>query len=155
MANTYTQCYVHIIFSPKSREALIKKEWKSDLEKYITGIVQNKKHKMLAINCMPDHVHLFIGYNLNELISDLVRDIKVASNEWIKNNNLSKFKFDWQSGYGAFTHSRSQLDTVVKYIINQEEHHKKRTFREEYLDILAKNEIEFNSEYLFEFFDIE
>ena len=151
MANTYTQCYVHLIFSPKNRDALIKKEWKSDLEKYITGIVQNKKHKMLAINCMPDHVHLFIGYNLNELIPDLVRDIKVASNEWIKNNNLSKFKFDWQSGYGAFTHSRSQLDTVVKYILNQEEHHKKRTFREEYLDILAKNEIEFKDEFLFDF----
>lgn len=108
---------------------------------------------MLAINCMPDHVHVFIGYNLNELTPDLVRDIKVASNDWIQNNNLSKFKFEWQSGYGAFTNSRSQVDSVVKYILNQEEHHKKRTFREEYLDMLAKNEIEFKDEYLFDFFD--
>ena len=153
MANTYTKAHFHLIFAPKNREALIKKEWKSDLEKYITGIVQNKKHKMLAINCMPDHVHVFIGYNLNELIPDLVRDIKVASNDWIQNNNLSKFKFEWQSGYGAFTYSRSQVDSVVKYILNQEEHHKKRTFREEYLDMLAKNEIEFKDEYLFDFFE--
>ena len=153
MANTYTKAHFHLIFAPKNREALIKKEWKNDLEKYITGIVQNKKHKMLAINCMPDHVHVFIGYNLNELIPDLVRDIKVASNDWIKNNNLSKSKFEWQSGYGAFTNSRSQVDSVVKYILNQEEHHKKRTFREEYLDMLAKNEIEFKDEYLFDFFE--
>lgn len=153
MANTYTKAHFHLIFAPKNREALIKKEWKSDLEKYITGIVQNKKHKLLAINCMPDHVHVFIGYNLNELIPDLVRDIKVASNDWIQNNNLSKFKFEWQSGYGAFTYSRSQVDSVVKYILNQEEHHKKRTFREEYLDMLAKNEIEFKDEYLFDFFE--
>ena len=153
MANTYTKAHFHLIFAPKNREALIKKEWKSDLEKYITGIVQNKKHKLLAINCMPDHVHVFIGYNLNELIPDLVRDIKVASNDWIKSNKLSKYKFEWQSGYGAFTHSRSQVDSVVKYILNQEEHHKKRTFREEYLDMLAKNEIEFKDEYLFDFFE--
>ena len=153
MANTYTQCYFHLVFAPKNREALIKKEWKSDLEKYIAGIIQNKKHKLLAISCMPDHIHIFIGYNINELIPDLVRDIKVSSNEFIKSNKLSKFKFDWQSGYGAFTYSRSQVDSVVKYILNQEEHHKKRTFREEYLDMLAKNEIEFKDEYLFDFFD--
>jgi len=153
MANTYTQCYFHLVFAPKNREALIKKEWKSDLEKYIAGIIQNKKHKLLAISCMPDHIHIFIGYNINELIPDLVRDIKVSSNEFIKSNKLSKFKFDWQSGYGAFTYSRSQVDSVVKYILNQEEHHKKQTFREEYLDMLAKNEIEFKDEYLFDFFD--
>jgi len=153
MANTYTQCYFHLVFAPKNREALINKEWKSDLEKYITGIIQNKKHKLLAISCMPDHIHIFIGYNINELIPDLVRDIKVSSNEFIKSNKLSKFKFDWQSGYGAFTYSRSQVDSVVKYILNQEEHHKKQTFREEYLDMLAKNEIEFKDEYLFDFFD--
>lgn len=123
MANTYSKAHFHLVFAPKNREALIKKEWKSDLEKYIKGIVQNKKHKMLAINCMPDHVHVFIGYNLNELTPDLVRDIKVASNNWIQNNNLSKFKFEWQSCYGAFTYSRSQVDSVVKYILNQEEHH--------------------------------
>ena len=136
MANTYTQMYVHLVFSPKRREALIKRDWKDELEKYITGIVQNHKHKMLAIGAMPDHIHLFIGYNVNHLIPDLVEEIKTSSNAWVKKNNLSKFRFDWQKGYGAFSHSRSQLDTVVKYVLNQEDHHKRKTFREEYLDIL-------------------
>ncbi|RLD27488.1 MAG: IS200/IS605 family transposase [Bacteroidetes bacterium] len=153
MANTYTQMYVHLVFSPKRREALIKRDWKDELEKYITGIVQNHKHKMLAIGAMPDHIHLFIGYNVNHLIPDLVEEIKTSSNAWVKKNNLSKFRFDWQKGYGAFSHSRSQLDTVVKYVLNQEDHHKRKTFREEYLDILRKNEIEFKNEYVFEFFD--
>lgn len=153
MANTYTQLYVHLIFSPKNREALIKKEWKTDLEKYITGIVQNHKHKMLAIGTMPDHIHIFMGYNVNQLIPDLVENIKTSSNLWIKENKLSKHKFEWQKGYGAFSHSRSQLDTVCQYILNQEEHHKKRSFKEEYLDILQKNDVEYKDEYVFEFFD--
>lgn len=153
MANTYTQCYFHLVFAPKNREALIKKEWQNELEMYITGIVQNHKHKMLAIKSMPDHVHIFIGYNVNHLIPDLVEEIKTSSNAWIKSNRLSRFKFDWQKGYGAFTHARSQLDTVVKYVLTQEEHHKRRTFREEYLEMLRKNDIEFKEEYVFEFFD--
>jgi putative transposase len=153
MANTYTQCYVHLVFTPKHRQALIKKEWKNDLEKYITGIVQNNKHKMLAIGAMPDHIHIFIGYYLNQTIPDLVEAIKVSSNHWIKENNLSIHKFDWQKGYGAFTHSQSQIDTVVKYILNQEKHHHKKTFREEYIAILEKNKIEFKNEYLFDFFE--
>jgi putative transposase len=153
MANTYTQLYVHLVFSPKNRQALIKKEWKNELEKYITGIVQNNKHKMIAIGAMPDHIHIFIGYNVNQLIPDLVENIKTSSNAWIKDNKLSTFKFDWQKGYGAFSHSRSQLDTVVKYILNQEKHHKGISFREEYLDMLKKNDIEFKNEYVFEFFD--
>ena len=145
--------YVHLVFSPKRREALIRRSWKNELEKYVTGIVQNHKHKMLAIGAMPDHIHLFIGYNVNHLIPDLVEEIKTSSNAWVRKNNLSKFRFDWQKGYGAFSHSRSQLDTVVKYVLNQEDHHKRKTFREEYLDILRKNEIEFKNEYVFEFFD--
>jgi len=156
MANTYTQYYFHLVFAVKNREALIKKEWKNDLEKYITGIVQNHKHKMLAIGAMPDHIHIFIGYNVNQLIPDLVEEIKTSSNAWIKENRLSKFKFEWKKGYGAFTHARSQLDTVIKYVLSQEEHHQKRTFREEYLDMLRKNEIEYKDEYVFEFFsDVE
>ncbi len=123
------------------------------LEKYIFGIVQNNNHKMLAIVAMSDHIHIFIGYNVNQLIPDLVENIKTSSNSWIKDNKLSKFKFDWQKGYGAFSHSRAQLDTVVKYVLNQEQHHKKKSFRSEYLEILEKNEIEFNREYIFEFFD--
>ena len=153
MANTYVQLYVHLVFSPKNREALIQKEWKDDLEKYITGIVQNHKHKLLAIGAMPDHIHIFIGYNLNQLLPDLVENIKTSSNAWIKNNRLSKFKFEWQKGYGAFSHSHAQLDTVCRYVNNQEIHHSKKTFKEEYLEILNKNGIEFKDEYLFDFFD--
>jgi putative transposase len=153
MANTYTQCYFHLVFAVKNRNALIKKEWKDELEKYITGIAHNNRHKMLALSAMPDHIHILIGYNVNQLIPDLVEDIKTSTNAWIKIKNLSKFKFDWQKGYGAFTHSRSQIDTVVKYILSQEKHHKKKPFKEEYLDILKKNNIEFKQEFLFEFFD--
>ncbi|MFT3749632.1 MAG: IS200/IS605 family transposase [Agriterribacter sp.] len=153
MANTYTQCYVHLIFAPKNREALIKKGWKAELEKYISGIVQNNKHKMLAIGAMPDHIHIFIGYNVNQLIPDLVEHIKTSSNSWIKKKKLCKTNFEWQSGYGAFTHSRSQLDTVVKYILFQEEHHRKKAFREEYLGFLKKYGVDYKDEYVFDFFD--
>ena len=153
MANTYTQMYVHIVFSPKNKQALIGKSWKKELEKYITGIVQNQKHKLLAIGTMPDHIHIFIGYNVNYLIPDLVEEIKTSSNSWVKQNKLTQYKFEWQKGYGAFSHSRSQLDTVVNYILNQEKHHKKKSFREEYLEILRKNDIQFSDEYVFEFFD--
>jgi REP element-mobilizing transposase RayT len=107
---------------------------------------------MLAIGSMPDHLHILIGYNLNQLIPDLVEEIKTSSNSWIKGKRLSKFKFEWQKGYGAFTHSYSQIDTVVKYILSQEEHHKKKPFKEEYFEILEKNNVEFKEEYLFEFF---
>lgn len=153
MANTYTQFYVHLVFSPLNKNALIKKKWKEDLEKYITGIVQKNGHKLLAIGCMPDHIHIFIGYNVNQLIPDLVEKIKTSSNAWIKELKLSPFKFGWQKGYGAFSHSRSQLDTVVNYILNQENHHRKVSFKEEYLEILRKNEIHYQDEYLFEFFE--
>lgn len=153
MANTYTQCYFHLVFAVKNRTALIKKEWKDELEKYITGIVQNHRHKMLAIYAMPDHLHILIGYNVNQLIPDLVEEIKTSSNLWIKEKRLSKFRFEWQKGYGAFTYSHSQIDNVVKYILHQEEHHKKKQFKEEYWEMLEKNNVEFNQEYLFEFFD--
>jgi putative transposase len=132
---------------------LIKRQWKNELEKYITGIVQNHKHKMLVIGAMPDHIHIFIGYNINHLIPDLVEEIKTSSNTWIKQNNLSRFRFEWQKGYGAFSHSRSQIDAVVKYVLNQEKHHKKTNFRTEYLEILRKYDIQYNDDYLFEFFD--
>ena len=153
MANTYTQCYFHLVFAVKNRNALIKKEWKDELEKYITGIVQNHRHKMLAIGSMPDHMHILIGYNVNQLIPDLVEEIKTSSNSWIKEKRLSKFRFEWQKGYGAFTHSHSQIDNVVKYILNQEEHHRKKQFKEEYWELLEKNNVEFKQEYLFEFYN--
>ena len=153
MANTYTQCYFHLVFAVKNRDALVKKDWKDEMEKYITGIIQNHRHKMLAISSMPDHMHILIGYNVNQLIPDLLEEIKTSTNAWIKQKRLSKYKFDWQKGYGAFTHSHSQIDVVVKYILAQEEHHKKRPFREEYEEMLENNEIAFDHEYLFEYFD--
>jgi putative transposase len=153
MANTYTQSYFHLVFTVKNRNSLIQKSWKNELEKYITGIVQNYDHKLLAIGTMPDHVHIFIGYNLNQLIPELVEQIKTSSNSWVKTKNLSRFKFEWQKGYGAFTHSRSQIDSVIKYISNQEQHHKKKSFKEEYLKILKNNDVKFEDKYLFEFFE--
>ncbi len=153
LANTYSQCYFQLVFAVKNRDALIKKSWKNELEMYITGIVQNHKHKLLAINVMPDHIHIFIGYHINQLIPNLVEEIKTSSNAWITKENLSKYKFEWQKGYGAFTYSHSQIDAVIKYIINQEIHHQKKSFREEYLEILRKNEIEFRDEYVFDFFE--
>jgi REP element-mobilizing transposase RayT len=153
MANTYTQCYFHLVFAVKKRDALIKREWKGELEKYITGIVQNHRHKMLAIGAMSDHIHIFLGYNVNQLLPDLVEEIKTSSNSFIREKRLSEFKFEWQKGYGAFTHSHSQIDPVAKYVLSQEEHHKKKPFKEEYFEILKKNNVEFKEEYLFEFFN--
>lgn len=153
MANTYSQIYIHLVFSPAGRDALIGKTWKLELEKYITGIIQNNGHKLLAIGSRPDHIHIFIGYNLNQLIPSLVEKVKTSSNAWIKAKKFSNFKFEWQRGYGAFSHSNSQIDSVVKYILNQDEHHQKKTFKKEYLEMLKKNKIEFKNEYLFEFFE--
>ncbi len=153
MANSYTQCYFHMVFAVKNREALIKKEWKDELEKYITGIVQTHRHKMLAIGSMPDHIHIFIGYNVNQLIPDLVEQIKTSSNAWIKEKKLSKFKFEWQKGYGAFTCSRSHIDREIKYVKSQEEHHKKKIFKQEYMQMLTENDVEYHNQYLFEFFN--
>ncbi len=153
MADTYAQAYFHLVFAVKSKQALIRKSWKDDLEKYITGIIQNNGHKLIAIGSIPDHIHIFIGYNLNQTIPDLVEKIKTSSNHWIKKKNLTKFKFNWQKGYGAFTHSHSKVDVIVKYVLNQESHHRKKTFREEYLEMLKKFQIVYNDQYLFDFFE--
>jgi REP element-mobilizing transposase RayT len=152
MADTYTQCYFQLVFAVKNRDALVRREWKDNLGKYITGIVQNHHHKLLAIGAMPDHIHILIGYNLNHLIPDIVEEIKTSSNAWVKRERLSIFNFAWQKGYGAFTYSHNQIDGLVKYILTQEEHHRRISFKEEYLDILMINEIEFKNEYVFEFF---
>jgi putative transposase len=153
MANTYTQIHLQLVFAVKNRALLIQKKWKDDLEKYITGIVENNEHKLLAIGSMPDHIHIFIGYNPKQLIPDLVSEIKISSNNWIKLQKLSPFKFDWQKGYGAFSYSKSQVEAVVNYVLNQEAHHSKKTFREEYSEILINAGIEFESQYLFDFFE--
>ena len=153
MGDTYVQAYFHIVFAVRNRQALIIRSWKDELEKYITGIVQNNKHKLIAIGTMPDHIHIFIGYNLNQTIPDLVEKIKTSSNHWVKERKLTPFAFSWQNGYGAFTHSHSQIDTVARYVLNQEKHHHKKSFREEYLEMLEKFEVVYKNEYLFDFFD--
>ena len=153
MADTYVQAYFHLVFAVNNRKALIRKSWNDELEKYITGIVQNNGHKLIAIGSMPDHIHILIGYNLNQIIPNLVEKIKTSSNHWIKERNLTKFKFNWQKGYGAFTHSHSQIDAVAKYVLNQEDHHRMKTFREEYLEMLNRFKITYKDEYVFTFFN--
>jgi putative transposase len=153
MANTYSQIHIQIIFAVKGREQLIKEEHREELQKYITGIITNKNQKLLAIYCMPDHTHIFVGLRPNIAISDLVRDIKANSSSFVTENNLTKSPFNWQEGYGAFSYSKSQVDAVVKYVLNQAEHHKKRTFREEYIDFLQKFEIQYDEKFLFEWIE--
>lgn len=150
MANTYTQLYFHIVFAVKGRANLVSTKWREQLYKYITGIITNKSQKLIIVNGMPDHVHLLIGMKPDACLSDLVRDIKANSSKFINEQKLAVGKFDWQTGFGAFTLGYSQLDTVVTYIKNQEEHHRKKSFREEYLDFLKQNDIEFKSEFIFD-----
>lgn len=151
--STFSQIYIQVVFAVKNRDALIATSWEERLYQYITGIVQNKGQKMLAINGMTDHIHFFIGMKPGCCLSDLVREVKKASNEMINENKLSKFKFNWQEGYGAFSYSHSHIDNVAKYIMNQKEHHKKISFKEEYIDFLKKFEIEYDEKYLFDWMD--
>ena len=155
MANTYTQLYVQLIFSPKGREKMIPKQHKEDIHKYITGVVQNEKrrHKLIAIHCMPDHIHIFVGLHPAQSISSLVSDIKTALTKYIKQQPWMPFAFEWQDGYGAFTYAHSQIDAVAKYVVNQEAHHHQKTFREEYLEFLEKFDVPYDKRYLFEFYD--
>ena len=155
MANTNTQIYIHIVFAVQGRQNLILKEYKEELHKYITGIVQNKGQKLIAINSMPDHVHIFIGMKPTAALSDLARDIKNNSSTFINEKKWVRGKFNWQKGFGAFSYGHSQIDVVVKYIQNQEEHHEKKTFREEYLEMLQKFAVEYDEKYLFEWIDSE
>ncbi|HBX52049.1 MAG TPA: IS200/IS605 family transposase [Bacteroidales bacterium] len=153
MPNTYSQMYAQIVFATKGREISIPQKHKEELHKYITGIVSNRKQKLLAINAMPEHIHIFIGFKPNICISDLVQDIKTASSLFIKEKQWIKGRFYWQEGFGSFTYSHSQLTNVINYINNQEQHHKRKTFKEEYLEILQKYDIEFNDAYLFEWYE--
>lgn len=151
--STYTQIYVQVVFAVKGRESLIQADWEERLYKYITGIVQKREQKMLAINGMPDHVHFFIGMKPSCVLSDLIREVKKSSNEFINENSFTKFKFQWQEGYGAFSYSNSQLDDVIAYIMNQNEHHKRKTFKEEYIGFLKKFEVQYEEKYLFEWLE--
>lgn len=155
MPGTYSQIYIHIVFAVQNRNALIHSSWEERLYQYITAIVQNKSQKMLAINGMPDHIHFFIGMRPSCSISDLVREVKKSTNELINDNKLSKFKFNWQEGYGAFSYSHSHINNVVQYIMNQKEHHKKHTFKDEYLLFLKNFNIQHEEKYLFDWIQKE
>ena len=148
MANTYTQIHIHAIFAVQNRLSLVQKQWKDELEQYITGIIENNGHKLLKIGGMPDHVHVLFGMRPTQSISDLLQDIKGSSSLWINKKRLVRGKFSWQEGYGAFSYGKSQINDVVQYITNQEIHHKKRTFAEEYLEFLKLFEIEFDERYV-------
>lgn len=149
MPNTYSQLYIHVVFAVKSRTAAINVQWEERLHKYITGIIQNNGHKLLAINSMPDHIHILIGLNPKQSISELMRLVKGDSSEFINKEKLVLGKFQWQDGYGAFSNSHSQIDGVVKYIINQKHHHYKKTFKDEYLDMLKSFDVDYNEQYIF------
>ena len=153
MSDTFSQLYIQLVFSPKFRQALIDPEWENELYKYITGVVQDQGQKMLAINGMPDHIHVFFSMKPTCTISNLVKDIKLASADFIVRNKLCPIKFRWQNGFGAFSYSKSHVYNAINYVLNQKEHHQSKTFRKEYHEILREHEIEFKDEYLFEFFE--
>ncbi|MEW4923776.1 IS200/IS605 family transposase [Algibacter sp. 2305UL17-15] len=152
-AGTFSQIYIQVVFAVKGRNSLIKSDWEDELYKYITGIVQNKGQKMLAINGMPDHIHILISLKPSCCLSDLVREIKKSSNKFIMEKKFSRYSFSWQAGYGAFSYSHSALDNVIAYINNQKEHHRTKLFKEEYKDFLEKFQIEHKDDYLFEWIE--
>jgi len=149
MPNTYTQIHIQIVFAVKNKSGVIQSNWKDELYKYITGIAHHNKHKMLAINGVHDHIHILIGLNPTQSISDLLQDIKGSSSKWINQKKLVNGKFEWQQGYGAFSYGKSQLKDVITYIENQEMHHKNKSFREEYINFLVKFEIDYDEKFIF------
>lgn len=149
MANTYTQIHIQAVFCVQDRGCIIKKSWKDELYKYITGIIQKNDHKVLAINGMPDHIHVFFGMRPSQSLSDLLQDIKADSSKWINRKSFVNGRFSWQEGYGAFSYSKSHVDHVIDYIKNQEIHHRKKTFIEEYLDFLEKFGVDYDERYIF------
>lgn len=153
MAGTFSQIYLQVVFAVKGRENLIAKPWRSELHKYISGIITGKGQKSIIVNGVADHIHCFVGLKPSMTISDLVRDIKNNSTNFINKNKFVKGKFSWQEGYGVFSYSHSHISDVYNYILNQEEHHKKKTFKEEYLEFLNKFEIPYEERYLFEWID--
>ena len=153
MANSYTQIYIQIVIVVKGRHCLIPSAKKENLYKYMTGIIRNKKHKLISINGVPNHIHLLIGLNPAEALSDLVKEVKRCSTNYVNEQRWLHGRFSWQEGYGGFSYSRSRLDKVIKYIENQEKHHQKKTFREEYIEMLKKFEVVFYEKFIFE--DVE
>lgn len=153
MPGTFSKLYIQVVFAVKGRENLIANSWKDELHKYVAGIIKGKDQKSIIVNGMPDHIHAFIGLRPAMKISDLVRDVKNNSSNFINDNKFVKGKFSWQDGYGAFSYSHSHIDKVYQYVLNQEDHHKKRTFREEYIGLLKKFQIEYEEKYLFDWIE--
>lgn len=153
--STYSKIYIQVVMAVKGRYNMIASTWEEELYKYITGIITNKGQKLIAINGMPDHIHILVGMKPSCCLSDLVREVKKSSNTFIKDRTFTKSKFEWQEGYGAFSYSHSDLNHVVTYIQDQKEHHKKKSFKEEYIDFLKKFEVEYNEMYLFNWIEDE
>lgn len=149
MANTFTQIHIQLVFATKFRQALISERWENRLFEYITAIIQNHKHKVLAINGMPDHIHILVGFRPNQALSDLVREIKNSSTNWINEEGLTTYKFAWQEGYSGFSYTKSHIPQVITYIQNQKKHHEKVNFLDEYVKILESLEIDYNPAYIF------
>jgi REP element-mobilizing transposase RayT len=149
VANTYTQIYIQIVFAVEGRQNLLQPEHNDELQKYITGIVSGQNQKLLAINNMPDHAHLLIGLDAHLSLSELVRDIKANSSRFVNQKGWVNGRFSWQEGFGAFSYSRSQIDSVIRYIKNQQSHHARKTFRQEYLEFLRKLQVDYNERYIF------
>jgi REP element-mobilizing transposase RayT len=149
MANTYTQIHIQAVFAVQNRKSLISKSWDEDLYRYITGIIQNYDHKVLQINGIPDHIHILFGMRPTQSLSDLMKNIKQDSSKWINEKGLTRDRFSWQAGYGAFSYSKSELPRVINYIKNQEAHHKAETFIEEYTKLLELYEVEYDQRYTF------
>ena len=153
MANTYTQLYTQFVFSVKGRENLIKESFRNELEKIICGIISNNHCKTYAIYCNPDHIHILVGMHPSISPSKLMEVVKSSSSKWLNEKTFILGKFLWQDGYGAFSYTKSHIDKVVKYILDQPKHHKKQTFKEEYLTILQKFDVDYNDRFLFEYYD--
>jgi REP-associated tyrosine transposase len=153
MANTFSQIYIQIVFAVSNRQALIKPGFKEELYQYITGIVTKQDQKLISVNGMPDHLHILIGLRPSMALADLVRDIKADSSNFVNKNKWVHGRFSWQEGYGVFSYGHSQLDTIIRYIQNQERHHKHRSFQTEYLGLLRKFDIAFDDKYVFDFID--
>ncbi|MBD2770422.1 IS200/IS605 family transposase [Hymenobacter sp. BT664] len=149
MTNTYTQLYIHLVFAVQGRQQLIAETVRERLQQYLCGILRDRQHKALSIYCMPDHTHLLVDLHPDQSVAELVQLVKSNSTKWLNENRLLPGRFEWQRGYGAFSYAKSQLDSVINYILTQPEHHRKFSFREEYLDILKRFEIEYDPRYLF------
>lgn len=151
MANSYKRVYLHLVFAVKNRDAVLDKSFRNDLFKYISATLTNRGHYALAVNGFTDHIHIFFDYNCRELVEDIVREIKKTSSNYIKERKLVKGKFEWQSGYGLFSHGFREKKAIIDYIKKQEEHHQRRTFKNEYLSLLKSFDVEFDDRYLFDF----